>query len=567
MLSQTGVLVPGHRGHEMQSSELLAEVALGLIGHGSLDERMNMALEKIGLHLGVSRAYVFLDRPGNAITDNTHEWCASGVEAQRESLQGIEYAGIPTWRGMLERDGRILATDISTLARDIRAILEPQDIQSLLVLPLHIQNVMAGFMGFDQCGTRRGWEVEELSVLRTVASVVSTVMERDIDRRLLANSEANFRQFFDTIDDLIVVADPEGRLVYANGAVHRTLGYSSDELVAMPLLEMHPADRREEAGRIVAEMLRRERDTCPLELLRKDGTRLAVETRVWFGPWNGQECLFGISKDLSAEQARLQMFTRLFSENPAPMALSGSADGRFEDVNAAFLERLGYQRGEVVGKTGLDLKLFIHPAQRRRFGDELVREGSISNVEMDIRCKDGRIVRGLFSGGMVENQGRRLFLTVMIDISEQAELRDRLESQRRRLSNIIDSSRLGTWEWNLSTGETIFNERWAGMLGFSLSELEPTTIDTWKRLILPTDYIISEAHLARHFAGETEFYEFEGRMRHKDGRIVHVLDRGKVIERDGHGKPLRMFGTHQDITDRKELEEKLRKLSCSSPVD
>lgn len=551
----------------MQSSELLAEVALGLVGHGSLDERMSMALEKIGLHLGVSRAYVFLDRPGNAITDNTHEWCARGVAPQRESLQGIEYAGIPTWRGMLERDGRILSTDISTLARDIRAILEPQDIRSLLVLPLYIQNAMAGFMGFDQCGTNRGWDVQELSVLRTVSSLVSTVMERDLDRELLAASEANFRQFFDTIDDLIVVADPQGRLVYTNDAVQRTLGYPRGELAGMPLLELHPADRREEAAIIVGEMLRRERDTCPLELQRKDGSRFAVETRVWFGPWDGRECLFGISKDLREEQARLQMFTRLFSENPAPMALSGSADGRFEDVNQAFLERLGYQRGEVMGKTGLELGLFVHPAQRKRFGEELAREGRISNVEMDIRCKNGRIVQGLFSGGLVENQGRKLFLTVMIDISEQAELRERLDSKRRRLGNIIESSRLGTWEWNLPTGETIFNERWAGMLGYTLAELEPTTIDTWKRLILPTDFIIAEAHLARHFAGETEFYEFEGRMRHKDGRIVWVLDRGKVIERDGQGKPLRMFGTHQDITDRKELEEKLRKLSCNGSVD
>ena len=86
---------------------------------------------------------------------------------------------------MLELEGRILATDISTLAPDIRAILEPQDIQSLLVLPLHIKNVVAGFIGFDECGRSRGWDVEELSVLSIVSGVVSTVMERDLDRVLL----------------------------------------------------------------------------------------------------------------------------------------------------------------------------------------------------------------------------------------------------------------------------------------------------------------------------------------------------------------------------------------------
>lgn len=58
----------------MDTTELLADIAIGLVGHGSFDGRMNQVLEKTGKYLGLSRTYVFLDRPGNLITDNTHEW-------------------------------------------------------------------------------------------------------------------------------------------------------------------------------------------------------------------------------------------------------------------------------------------------------------------------------------------------------------------------------------------------------------------------------------------------------------------------------------------------------------
>ncbi len=550
----------------MQGFELLADIALGLVGHGSFDDRMNHALQSMGRYLGVSRTYVFLDSPDGSAVNNTHEWCAQGIKSQKEKLQGFKYSTIPSWRGMLEQQGRILATDINQLPPDIVSSLAPQGIKSILVIPLFIRNEIVGFIGFDQCGNGRGWDVEELSILRTAAGIVSTVLERDADRKRLEDSETNFRQFFNTIDDLIVVADSEGRLVYANVAVSRALGYSFEELLGMPLLEMHPEDRREEAARIVDEMIKRERDTCPLELVRKDGTRFPVETRVWFGQWDGKDCLFGISKDLSEKEAQLQMLARFFNENPMPMALSAVSDSRFTDVNAAFLEKLGYTRMEIIGRTSNDLGLFINPSQRNHLGRQLLQDGRIRDAEVEVRRKDGKILQGLFYGGIVNNQGVELLLTVMVDITEQVELRDRLEAQRRRLRNIIDSTRLGTWEWNIPSGQTTFNGRWASMLGYGLAELEPTSIETWKRLTLPADIEISDKLLSGHFSGETEYYEFEGRMRHKDGHLVWVLDRGKVIERDEAGAPVRMFGTHQDITEKKEMEEKIKELSIRDPL-
>ncbi|HPR32789.1 MAG TPA: PAS domain S-box protein [Prolixibacteraceae bacterium] len=123
---------------------------------------------------------------------------------------------------------------------------------------------------------------------------------------------------------------------------------------------------------------------------------------------------------------------------------------------------------------------------------------------------------------------------------------------------VIEATQTGTWKWNIVTGITLFNETWAQMLGYSVEELEPTSIETWRSLCHPDDLAQSEEQLTRHFRGETAFYESEFRMKHKNGHWIWVLDRGKVSEWTDEGKPLWMSGTHQNITHHKNIEESLK---------
>lgn len=127
-----------------------------------------------------------------------------------------------------------------------------------------------------------------------------------------------------------------------------------------------------------------------------------------------------------------------------------------------------------------------------------------------------------------------------------------------RLASIIEGARVGTWEWNVQTGETVFNEIWADFLGYTLEELAPVSIETWMRLAHPDDLERSTAKLQRHFAGALPWYDCRCRMRHKDGHWIWVHDRGKVITRTPDGKPLMMFGTHMDISGIMQVEQTLR---------
>ncbi|MFZ5822551.1 MAG: sensor domain-containing diguanylate cyclase [Chloroflexota bacterium] len=275
---------------------------------------------------------------------------------------------------------------------------------------------------------------------KRLKGILEDITQRKRADELRRESETNFRAFFETMTDIIVVGAPDGRILFANSATYDKLGYSLADLAAMHILDLHPADKRAEAEEIFASMLRGERSTCPLPLTHKDGSLVPVETRAWFGRWNGEDCIFGISKDLTAEQESQQRFERLFRNNPALMALSTIPDRRFFDVNNAFLAVTGYTRNEVLGKTSAELGLSVQPEQHQAAAQQLLSDGQISHVDMQIRCKDGTIRDGLFWGEIIHSQGRDYFLTVMIDITERKQAERALRESEEKFRAIIDQS-------------------------------------------------------------------------------------------------------------------------------
>jgi|GEM_PF-572603 len=135
--------------------------------------------------------------------------------------------------------------------------------------------------------------------------------------------------------------------------------------------------------------------------------------------------------------------------------------------------------------------------------------------------------------------------------------RERLQSERDRLQYVLEGTDAGTWEWNVQTGETIFNKRWADIIGYTLEEICPVSIDTWKKFVHPDDLKEWDRLLRLCFKGQSENYRFESRMRHKNGEWVWVLNCGKVTTWTADGSPEWMYGTHQDITARKRNEQSL----------
>ena len=144
--------------------------------------------------------------------------------------------------------------------------------------------------------------------------------------------------------------------------------------------------------------------------------------------------------------------------------------------------------------------------------------------------------------------------------AERTQAGDSLEAlskSRERLELALQGSNDGLWDWNLETDEVYYSPRWKSMLGYEDPEIEHH-FKEWERLVDPADRQQVLGMIEDYLSGKADKFECEFRMRHKDGHYVDVLSRAFAVRRASDGKPVRVIGTHVDITARKHTEQALR---------
>ena len=414
----------------MKNLELLSKIALIEVKTSNFEQQMNNILKIIGEYTQVSRTYIFIDNADNSETSNEYEWCNTDIIPQKDDLQNIPYSMIPSWKKLLISDGRIFSQNIKTLPKDLIDILEPQGILSFIVYPIIIDNKIKGFIGFDECKVQREWEEEDLNLLATISGIISNLYSNHYYLIKIKEDKTSFENFFNTITDYVFIADKKGNILHANNAAIKKLEYSLNELKTLNIISLHPKDKQEAAKHLLQQMFDGNKNSCPFELCSKTGQIIPVETHLLFGKWNNQDCIFKISKDISAEQEALQKFTSIFNHNPSLMALTRLPDKILTNVNKAFITKLGFEYDEVIGKTTDELGIFPEREKYKQALTQLLETGEITNFELQVKCKNGNILYGLFSSVNITNQNKQYLLTVMIDVTEKRNI----EKQIKELS-------------------------------------------------------------------------------------------------------------------------------------
>lgn len=134
-------------------------------------------LALIGRRLGVSRVYIFENGPDNRTCSNTFEWCSPGIQPQIEFLQNISYEkDVPTLLDQFDAHGLFYCPDVSELPEDLRQILEPQRVKSILVCAFRDNGVFRGYMGFDECSTNLFWTKDQIDMLTYFAETLSVFL-------------------------------------------------------------------------------------------------------------------------------------------------------------------------------------------------------------------------------------------------------------------------------------------------------------------------------------------------------------------------------------------------------
>ncbi len=267
---------------------------------------------------------------------------------------------------------------------------------------------------------------------------------------------------------------------------------------------------------------------------------------------------------MQQHSARLQFI----ADNVPVMIGELNAQRQYTFVNKKYAEWLGAKGRDCLGKKPGD----IYPIKIRQQLDAALASCFAGNiVNTQIILPQGR---ALDVNHLPQYSGKKVnaVLEVAIDATERNAHLQMMQRERARLEAIIEGTNIGTWEWDIPSGNVLINERWATMLGYSLAELAPVTVETWLRLLHPEDTEATYQILQKHLAGETDFYACQFRMQRKSGDWLWVQVHGKVVARDTQGHPLVISGMHTDINeikatyDRlKEREDLLRSLLSNFP--
>ena len=210
------------------------------------------------------------------------------------------------------------------------------------------------------------------------------------------------------------------------------------------------------------------------------------------------------------------------------------AEGRVVRANAATAAFTGLDFAAMEGRACYEV---FHGTSDYHANCPQLRAIESGQPESSLLEQDGKWLRVTFDPEF-DAEGRVCGgVHVVSDVTELVQLEERLVESEERLAGALEGSDIGLWDWHVQTGDVVFNERWAEIVGHTLEEISPVSVGTWEHFAHPEDLERSDELLARHFAGESPIYECEARMRHKDGHWVWVLDRGKVREWDDGRQP------------------------------
>ena len=285
-----------------------------------------------------------------------------------------------------------------------------------------------------------------IDFLESIAHQYGQALERFYAQEEARRLRENLEGFFAAMADYVFVLGEDGRIQYVNPAVRDKLGYG-DALLGQPVLVVHPPRVHEEAARVVGDMLTGRRVSCPLPLLRADGSEILADTRIVHGHWNGRPALLGISRDISELKAaqdelnRRERYQRAVLDNFPFLVWLKDEASRFLAVNAPFAQACGTASAdELIGKSDLDIWPRELAESYRADDREVLRSGHGKVVEEPIEHDGVRTWIETYKSPVVLDG--RVIGTVGYarDISEQMQAKQALQRSESLLRTTLDAT-------------------------------------------------------------------------------------------------------------------------------
>lgn len=262
--------------------------------------------------------------------------------------------------------------------------------------------------------------------------------------------------------------------------------------------------------------------------------------------------LDGFILDVTDRKTQAEEMEAFFSINLDLLCIA-DVEGRFLRTNEAWSTTLGYSCAELNKMKFLD---FVHPDDMKITLDalSLLGEGQqVMNFTNRYRCKNGSY---RYIEWRSRPAGNRIYAAAR-DITERIRIEEELKTSTERLDLAMAVKNEGIWDWNLVTNNAYFDDRYYTMAGYIPNEF-PQGFEAWATHIHPDDLPGCEQAIKEYVEGKKDQFKIEFRFKHKNGTWIWMLGRGRIVERNEHGNPTRVIGTHTDITDLKAAETEVQ---------
>ncbi|MCG3136368.1 MAG: Sensor histidine kinase RcsC [Phycisphaerae bacterium] len=407
---------------------------------GSVDAGINQALQQIGEFVGVDRSYVILLDPQQQVVDNTHEWCATGIDPQIHRIQRQPQNHYAWAFAQLQQQRVLYIPDVTQLppeAASEKTEFIHQQIQSLLCVSMHAEGQPLGLIGLDSVRQLRQWTPHEVSLMQLVAQMIANALQRRRHEHELSESESRYRSLVENVPIGIYRTTPAGQILNVNQALVDMLGYSSVAELSARNVEQAGYGAGYHRHNFI-EQIERHGEIKGLEVawLRKDGSLIQVrENARAIRDARGRTLYYeGTVEDISdrrqAEQAlhAAEKNYRSIFENAVEGIYQSTLDGQYLTVNPMMARILGYSSPQDLLDDRIDLnrQFYVEPGRRQQFIAVLREYGSVYGFESRVYRQDGQVIWISENARIVQNEAEELqgFEGTIIDITarKQAEL-------------------------------------------------------------------------------------------------------------------------------------------------
>jgi len=387
----------------------------------------------------------------------------------------------------------------------------------------------------------------------------------------LRRSEHYRRAIIEAEPECVKVVSAKGALLDMNAAGLVMLEADSlTEAQACPLMQYVFPEYHEAFADLHRRVMAGGSGVLAFEIHGLKGTRRWVKTHAVLMPGTdgSPPALLGITRDITDEkraQAALQRseerFATVFRASPDGILIVRASDERIVEVNPAYVRLSGFVEEELKGRTTAEVNLWTDPERRSAAIARLKENGSISNLEFLIRTKNGRTITVLGSGEMIQFGGEACLLSITRDITDRKNAEDALRRSEASLAAAQHIAALGSWEMDLGpVGYSGHNPlSWSDevfrIFGYEPGGLEVTS-ENFFRAVHPEDRERVRQAVVEAIE-QRQPYRIEHRILRSDGVERIVQEYCKITFDSADGRPLRMLGVVQDITERKQTAHSL----------